>query len=73
MVLFLLSRQIAFNLFIKSRGVNRGSFLRAENYVKHKIIEELKKAGFEKIQVFLDVAGKHYDEEASTMCIVVEK
>lgn len=42
-------------------------------YTKHTIIEELKKVGFEKIQVFSDVAGKPYDEEASTMCIVVEK
>lgn len=42
-------------------------------YTKHTIIEELKKAGFEKIQVFSDAAGKPYDEESKTMCIMVEK
>lgn len=42
-------------------------------YTKKTIAEELKKAGFEKIQVFSDVAGKPYDEESKTMCIVAEK
>jgi SAM-dependent methyltransferase len=42
-------------------------------YTKDTIIEELKKAGFEKFEVFSDVKGTPYDEKASTMCIVVEK
>lgn len=54
-------RALAFGLIIKSRRVNRGSFLRAENYTKYTIMQELKKAGFEKIQVFSDLAGKPYD------------
>lgn len=42
-------------------------------YTKYTITEELKKAGFEKIQVFSDAAGKPYDEGTKTICIVAEK
>lgn len=42
-------------------------------YTKYTISEELKQAGFKKIQIFSDVAGKPYDEESKTMCIMVEK
>jgi len=42
-------------------------------YSKEAITKELKKAGFKNIKIYSDVAGKAYDDEADTMCIVVEK
>lgn len=42
-------------------------------YTEDTIIYELKKAGFEKIQIYSDVSGKPYNEESKTMCIIVEK
>lgn len=42
-------------------------------YTKDTIIYELKKAGFEKFEIYSDVSGKPYDEESKTMCIIVEK
>lgn len=42
-------------------------------YTRDTIIKELKETGFEKIQVFSDVAGKPYDEKSNTICIVAEK
>lgn len=42
-------------------------------YTKNTIVEELKKAGFEKIEIYSDVTGKELDEKSKTLCIVVEK
>lgn len=42
-------------------------------YIENTIVYELKKAGFEKIQIYSDVTGKPYNEESKTMCLVVEK
>ncbi len=42
-------------------------------YTKDTIIKEIKKAGFDKIEIYSDVTGKPYFEESKTMCIVVEK
>ena len=37
------------------------------------IAEELRKAGFDKFEIYSDVSGKPYSEESKTMCIVAEK
>lgn len=42
-------------------------------YTKDTIIKEIKKAGFNKIEIYSDVTGKPYSKESKTMCIVVEK
>lgn len=42
-------------------------------YTKDTILEELRKAGFEKVEVFSDVAGNPYCDKSKTMCLVVEK
>jgi ubiquinone/menaquinone biosynthesis C-methylase UbiE len=42
-------------------------------YTKDTIQEELIKAGFEKVEVFSDVAGNPYSDKSKTMCLVVEK
>jgi len=43
------------------------------HYTVEEITEELKEAGFKKIQIFSDVAGKPYDENSVTLCVVAEK
>lgn len=42
-------------------------------FTKETIIAEIKKAGFNKFQIYSDVTGKPYNEESKTMCIVAEK
>lgn len=42
-------------------------------YTRETITELLEKAGYRNITIYSDVAGKLYDEESKTMCIVVEK
>jgi SAM-dependent methyltransferase len=42
-------------------------------YTRETITELLEKAGFNKIMIYSDVAGKPYEEESKTMCVVVEK
>jgi ubiquinone/menaquinone biosynthesis C-methylase UbiE len=42
-------------------------------YTKDTIMEELKKVGFRKVEIFSDVAGNPYDDKSKTMCLVVEK
>ncbi|WP_026476811.1 class I SAM-dependent methyltransferase [Alkaliphilus transvaalensis] len=44
-----------------------------KSYTKNTIITEVKRAGFNKIEVYSDVTGKPYTEESKTICIVVEK
>lgn len=42
-------------------------------YSKDSITEVLKEAGFKKIQIFSNVAGKPYMEDSTTLCIITEK
>lgn len=42
-------------------------------FTRDTIIDEVKKAGFEKIEIFSDVAGCPYEDKSKTLCIVVEK
>ncbi|TCO77927.1 class I SAM-dependent methyltransferase [Marinisporobacter balticus] len=42
-------------------------------YTKETIIEEVKKVGFKKIDIYSDVTGKPYSDESKTICIVLEK
>ncbi len=44
-----------------------------KGYTKDTIIKEVKRAGFNKIDIYSDVTGKPYSEESKTICIVVEK
>jgi len=44
-----------------------------KGYTQETIIAELKKASFNKFEIYSDVSGKPYSEECKTMCIVVEK
>jgi 2-polyprenyl-3-methyl-5-hydroxy-6-metoxy-1,4-benzoquinol methylase len=42
-------------------------------YTSEMIKNEIKRGGFEEIEVYSDVAGKPYDKESATLCIVAEK
>ena len=42
-------------------------------YTKETIVEELKNAGFTNIRIYSDVAGKAYEDESKTICLVAEK
>jgi SAM-dependent methyltransferase len=44
-----------------------------KGYTKDTIINEVKRAGFHKIDIYSDVTGKAYFDTSNTMCIVVEK
>lgn len=44
-----------------------------KQYTKDSIISEIKKAGFNKIDIYSDVAGKQYSEHTKVMGIVAEK
>lgn len=44
-----------------------------KGYTKDTIITEIKKAGFNKIEIYSNVTGEPYCDESKTMCIVVEK
>lgn len=42
-------------------------------FTKETILDEIKKAGFSKFEIYSDVAGKPYSDESKTICIVVER
>lgn len=42
-------------------------------FTKETIIDEVRKAGFNKFQIYSDVTGKPYSDESKTICIVAEK